>query len=92
MEKRIGSILILINDSQMASAVNQVLTRHAPIILGRQGLPLHYKGINIISLIVEGEVEEINSLSGQLGRISQVQVKTVMAKPQANDQNKTVTV
>lgn len=88
MEKRIGSILIVINHAHAAQMINQILSGHASIILGRQGLPLRHKEMNIISLVVEGEVEEINALSGQLGRIEQVQVKTVLTKPQANNTTK----
>jgi len=82
MEKRIGNLLILLNDKHAAAKVNAVLSEHADIILGRQGLPNHARNINIISIILEGSVEAINSLSGSLGRIKEVQVKAVMAKPQ----------
>ena len=39
MEKRIGTISILISDRQWADEINRILSDHADIILCRQGLP-----------------------------------------------------
>ena len=41
MEKRIGTITILVHDRQVSSSVNQILSDHADVILCRQGLPFH---------------------------------------------------
>ena len=41
MEKRIGTITILLRDREAATAVNRLLSEHADIILCRQGLPFH---------------------------------------------------
>lgn len=77
---RIGSILILISEPSVAVEVNEILSRHHALVLGRQGIPLRDKGINVISLVIEGELADINSLSGQLGKLDNVQVKTILAK------------
>lgn len=80
MEKKIGAVLILIKDKQQINTLNQVLTRHADIIIGRQGIPLPHKGINVISLVFEGNTDQIGSLTGQLGRLEGIKVKSVMVK------------
>lgn len=80
MEKKIGSILIVIENRAAAVAVNDILSLHGDIILGRQGIPLRGIHLNIISVVVEATMAAINSLSGQLGKIHQVQVKTVVSK------------
>ena len=80
MEKRIGTITILLSDRAAAPQVNDVISAHSNIVLARQGLPFHDRPVAVISLIVEGEVDEINSLSGQLGKIPDVTSKAVVTK------------
>ena len=60
--------------------MNEVISAHSVIVLARQGLPFHDRPVAVISLIVEGEVDEINSLSGQLGKIENVTAKAVVTK------------
>ena len=80
MEKRIGSALIMIEDLSVVPALNQLLNRHSDIIIGRQGIPLRDRQISIISLVLEGTTDEIGALTGQIGRLSGVQVKSVLTK------------
>ena len=79
MEKRIGTITILIRDREAAPSVNQILSEHADIILCRQGLPFHNRPVSVISLIVEGTVNQINALTGPLGRLPNLSCKTALA-------------
>lgn len=81
MFKRIGTVTIIITDRINQSArVNEILSKHADIIIGRMGLPYSSKKISIICLIVNGSTDQLGSLTGQLGSIEEVQVKSVMAK------------
>jgi len=63
-----------------SSKVNEILSKHAEIIIGRMGLPYSPKKISIICLIVNGTTDQLGSLTGQLGAIENVQVKSVVAK------------
>ena len=80
MEKRIGTITVLLSDRAAAPQVNEVISAHSGIVLARQGLPCRDRPVAVISLIVEGEVDEINSLSGNLGKIANVMTKAVITK------------
>ena len=80
MEKRIGTITILLRDREAAPSVNQIISDHAGIVLCRQGLPFRDKSVAVISLIVEGTVNEINALTGQLGRLPNVECKAVVTR------------
>ena len=80
MEKRIGSALILIQDNTEVSRLNEILSRHAQIIIGRQGIPLREKKINLISLVLEGSTDEIGALTGQIGRLAGIEIKSVVTK------------
>ncbi len=81
MEKRIGAALILVEDKENVDLLNQIISAHAHIILGRQGLPVREKNISIISLVLEGTTDQIGALTGQLGRLKGIQVKSVLTKP-----------
>lgn len=80
MEKRIGTISILITDRTVTPLVNDILSQCAEIIVARQGIPFRTRSVSVISLIVEGEMDQINALSGKLGRLGGVEVKLVVAK------------
>ena len=54
MEKRIGAAIILIKDKSSTTQLNEIISRHSNIIIGRQGVPLPNKGISVITLIFEG--------------------------------------
>ena len=84
MEKRIGAVIIEIIKRENAPQVNLVISRHSEIILGRQGLPRSNKN-SIISLILEGTTDEIGSLTGQLGRIDGIEVKSALLKSKCNE-------
>lgn len=80
MEKRIGTISILISNREVVSKVNQLLSESAHLILARQGLPMREQGLHFISLIIEGTMDEISALTGKLGRLNDVEAKSMVAK------------
>ncbi|MFY9115920.1 MAG: TM1266 family iron-only hydrogenase system putative regulator [Bacteroidales bacterium] len=79
MEKRVGTVIIQINSHEDVAQMNDILSNHSEIILGRQGLP-RSNGKNLISLILEGTTDRIGSLTGQLGRLQGILVKSVLLK------------
>jgi putative iron-only hydrogenase system regulator len=80
MEKRIGTITILIKGKTSVPVVNTLLSDYSDIILARQGLPLHNRNISVISLVIEGSIETINALTGKIGRLKNVEVKSILTK------------
>lgn len=80
MEKRIGSISILISNHSIVSQVNALLSEYSSLILARQGLPLRDRNLHFISLIIEGMSDEISALTGKLGRLPDVEAKSMLAK------------
>ena len=58
---------------------NNVVSSFRGSIKGRMGIPFE-EGISVISITVTGTLEEINSLTGKLGNIQGVVVKTAIAK------------
>lgn len=80
MEKRVGAALILVENRESVTKLNQILTTHADVIIGRQGIPLLGRGLSIISLVLEGTSDELSALTGPIGKLEGVQVKTLMMK------------
>ena len=83
MEKRIGTAIIYVESREAAPQLNEVLSRHADIIICRQGFPRG--SYNIISVIFEGTTDQIGSLTGQLGRIAGIEVKSALLKLKDNN-------
>ncbi|MBQ9473485.1 MAG: hypothetical protein IJU81_03660 [Bacteroidales bacterium] len=80
MEKRIGTITMLVQDRTKTAAVNSIISDFSHIIMCRQGLPFRDRNVAVISLIVEGSVDDINNACGKLGRIDGVESKAVVTK------------
>ena len=79
MEKRLGAALVLIEEDGNINRINEIISQHADMVLGRQGIPLRDRGINVISLVFEGNTDQIGSLTGKLGRLKGVRVKSLLA-------------
>jgi putative iron-only hydrogenase system regulator len=79
MEKRIGVIGIVVdNPNENGQKVHQYISEHASIIVGRMGIPYRERGVSVISLIVEGSTDDIGALTGKLGNIKGVTVKSAL--------------
>ncbi len=80
MDKRLGIIGIFIQDrDKSAPDVNKVLGAHSDIVVGRMGIPFREKGVNCISLIIEATTDELGALTGKLGMLNGVRVKSLLA-------------
>lgn len=74
----ISAILEAPGDCQ--HAFNDTVASFKGIIKGRMGIPMPEQGISLVSIAVVGDTDEINSLTGKLGKIPKVSVKTAMSK------------
>lgn len=81
MSKRIAVISAVLDDpAKCQSEFNSVLSESKGIIKGRMGIPFEEEGISVISITVMGSMDEINKLTGKLGLIESVNVKTAISK------------
>ena len=79
--RRIGVVSIIIhNRKESAMKVNEVLTAHGDCIIGRMGIPYEPKGLHAIALIIHGTTDEIGALTGKIGSIPEVEVKSVLTR------------
>jgi len=85
MSKRIGVVSIIVTDRKnQAMQVNQILGQHGDMIIGRMGLPYRPEDIHVIALIVHGSTDEIGALTGKLGLLPGLQVKSILNKTRGN--------
>ncbi|MGB9780859.1 TM1266 family iron-only hydrogenase system putative regulator [Caldanaerobacter sp.] len=76
---RLGVVGILVYDREkVADKVNQILSEYGHIIVGRMGIPYKDRGVSVIALIVDGTTDEIGAMTGKLGRLPGVKVKSAL--------------
>ena len=81
MDKRLGFIGIIIeNRKENAPKVNEILSLYSEIISARMGLPYREKNFSVITLIVEATTDQLGALTGKLGKIDGVSVKSSLSK------------
>jgi putative iron-only hydrogenase system regulator len=78
--KRLGVIAIVIEDLEQAEQVNALIHEYNDLMVGRMGIPYKERNISVISLMVDGTTDRINALTGKLGRLERVQVKSMLTK------------
>jgi putative iron-only hydrogenase system regulator len=80
METRIALIGIIVENMGVVENINQTLHEYGEYIVGRMGIPYKQKGVNIISIVMDADNNAISSLSGKLGMLEGISVKTVYSK------------
>lgn len=78
---RYGFVGIIVpHEVNQGSAIQKILKDHADLIYGRMGLPhLEEDSLGVITLIVRASPAQLGSLTGQLGRLPGVSVKSGLA-------------
>lgn len=79
--KRIAVVSAIIENSEQSQALfNTLVADFKGIVKGRMGLPLPEHGVSVVTIALAGEMDEINSLTGKLGALPDVQVKTSISR------------
>jgi putative iron-only hydrogenase system regulator len=87
METRVAVISIIVENIDAAESINSLLHEYRQFIIGRMGVPYPKKGISIISVAVDGPMNQISALSGKLGALQGVSTKTVYSKAMEDKKN-----
>ena len=80
MEKRLGVVGIVVEDNSVSDEINKLLHQYSEIIAGRMGLPYRERQVAVISLIVDGTMDQISAMTGKLGKLPGVSVKSAISK------------
>ncbi len=81
MDKRLGFVGVIIEDRKGAAPkVNEILTEFGGLVIGRMGIPHAKRDMNVIALIVDATTDELGALTGKLGKVPGVSVKSALSK------------
>jgi putative iron-only hydrogenase system regulator len=80
METRIALIGIIVENKDSIVKVNSILHEYGDYIVGRMGIPYPKRQISVISIIVDAPTGVISALSGKLGMLPSINIKTVYSK------------
>lgn len=75
-ETRVAIIGIIVENPNQVDALNQLLHEFSQHIIGRMGIPYHKRNINIISVAIDAPQDQINTLTGKIGRLAGISAKT----------------
>ena len=79
METRIALIGIIVEKEDSVEELNHLLHEYGSYIIGRMGIPYRERNVNIISVAIDAPQDVISALSGKLGRLDGIGVKTLYA-------------
>lgn len=79
METRIALIGIIVEKEDSVEALNHLLHEYGSYIVGRMGIPYRERKVNIISIAIDAPQDIISALSGKIGRLDGIGVKTLYA-------------
>ncbi len=76
METRIAVMGIIVENTDSVEQLNHLLHQNGQYIIGRMGLPYRDKKVHIVSIAVDAPQDVISALSGKIGKLDGVSVKT----------------
>ena len=71
---------IIVEKTDAVDALNAVLHQFGEYIIGRMGIPYREKKIHIISIALDAPQDVISALSGKIGNLDGINVKTAFSK------------
>ena len=76
MDTRVAVISIIVEKQDVVEQLNALLHAYGEYIIGRMGIPYRQRKISIISIALDAPQGTIAALSGRIGQLEGVSVKT----------------
>ena len=76
METRVAVMSIIVENPDSVEPLNSLLHEYGEYIIGRMGIPYRQRRIIIISVAIDAPQNTIAALSGKIGKLVGVSVKT----------------
>ena len=76
METRVAVMSIIVENGEMVEKLNTILHTYGDYIIGRMGIPYRKRKVNIIAIALDAPQNTISALSGKIGSLSGITVKT----------------
>ena len=85
METRIAVMGIIVENMDSVEILNSILHDYGEYIVGRMGIPYRKKNVNIVSIAVDAPQDVISAMSGKIGKIEGISVKTAYSNVITNE-------
>ena len=85
MATRVAVMSIIVENPESVEKLNGILHENGQYIIGRMGIPYREKKINIISIALDAPQDTISSMSGKIGNLPGVSVKTAYSAVVSED-------
>lgn len=86
METRVAVMSIIVENGDMVERLNAILHEYGEFIIGRMGIPYRKRKINIIAIALDAPQNTISALSGKIGSLSGISVKTAYSSVISTDE------
>ena len=84
-ETRVAVMGIIVEDTESTEALNAILHEYGSYIIGRMGVPYREKNISVVSVAIDAPMDIISTLSGKIGKLSGITVKTAYSNVITNE-------
>ena len=85
MQTRVAVLGIIVERTESVEALNALLHDFGRYIIGRMGIPYRERGINVISVAVDAPQDAISGLTGKIGSLEGISVKTAYSNLMFDD-------
>ena len=85
METRVAVMSIIVENEETVEQLNTILHNYGEYIIGRMGIPYRKRGINIISIAIDAPQDTISAISGKIGKLNGISVKTAFSGVTSNE-------
>ena len=86
METRVAVISIIVENPDMVEKLNALLHEYGEYVIGRMGIPYRKRGVSIISVAMDAPQAIIAALSGKIGALPGITVKTAYSSVIGRDE------
>lgn len=76
---------IIVENNDCVEKLNSILHQAGEFIIGRMGIPYREKGVSVISVVIDAPQDFISALTGKIGNINGVTVKTAYSNVLSNE-------
>ena len=75
-QTRVAILAIVVENPAQVEPLNQILHQYRQHIIGRMGIPYRKRGVSVIAVALDAPQNTIAALSGKIGSLVGVSVKT----------------
>ena len=76
---------VIVENGDMVERLNAILHEYGEFIIGRMGIPYRKRKVNIIAIALDAPQNIISALSGKIGALPGISVKTAYSSVMSTD-------